>query len=57
MRVLFDQGTPLPLRNFYLGILGATSWPRLQQVLPTIVEAISSSQQNGYIEVYVPYSS
>ena len=107
MHVLFDQGTPVPLRNFLpahqvstafeLGwhtlkngellqeaenagfellvttdqhlkyqqilterriaviVLTATSWPRIQKVLPNILEAISGIGPNGYIEVDVPY--
>ncbi len=109
MRVLFDQGTPAPLRDhllahqvstaFELGwghlkngellqqaenlgfevlvttdqnlkyqqnlsfrrisivVLGTTSWPRIQRVLPTIVEAIGSITPNGFLEVVVPQSS
>lgn len=105
MRVLFDQGTPVPLRNHLSGhqvstayelgwgslkngelleqaqshgfevlvttdqnlmyqqnlaerqiavvVLSSTSWPRMQQVLPSIVEAISSIKQNSYVEVSV----
>lgn len=106
MKVLFDQGTPAPLRQhlanhhvstaFELGwatlengellhrvesegfevfvttdqnlkyqqelssraigivVLGSTSWPRIQQALPDIVERIESIQPNDYIEVTVP---
>ena len=109
MRVVFDQGTPVPLRDqlsghqistaYELGwaglsngellqhaeshgfevlvttdqnlkyqqnlsdrtiaivVLSATSWPRIQKVLPDIVEAIGSIEPNGYIEVAVPYGS
>lgn len=109
MKILFDQGTPVPLRNhlsnhsvstaFELGwatlnngdllqqaesngfeilittdqnlkyqqnlseriiaivVLSATSWPRIKQVLPKVIEAVDSIQPNGYIEVIVPYSS
>lgn len=106
MRVLFDQGTPAPLRNHLSGhqvstayelgwsnlkngelleqaqshgfevlvttdqnlkyqqnlakrqvaivVLSATSWPRIQRVLPSIIEAISGVKQNSYVEVVVP---
>lgn len=102
MRVLFDQGTPAPLRNHLSGhevstayemgwgclkngelleqaqshgfeilvttdqnlkyqqnlakrqiaivVLSAASWPRIQKVLPGIVNAISGIQQNSYVE-------
>ena len=107
MRVVFDQGTPVPLRDhlsphqistaYELGwsnlnngellqqaeshgfdvlvttdqnlkyqqnlahrtiaivVLGATSWPRIQKVLPSVIEAVSSSKANGYVEVSVPH--
>ena len=106
MRVLFDQGTPVPLRNhlpshqvstaYELGwsslkngellqqaesqgfevlvttdqnlkyqqnlasrriaiiVMSSTSWPRIQKVLPSIVEAVGNIKANGYIEVKVP---
>ena len=109
MRVLFDQGTPVPLRKhltnhhvstaFELGwaslengellqqaesegfevlvttdqnlkyqqnlssriigivVLSTTSWPRIQQVLSSVVESIENIQPNGYIEVTVPFGS
>ena len=108
MRVLFDQGTPVPLRNYLpayqistayeLGwssfkngellqqaasqgfeiivttdqnlkyqqnlanrqiaivVLGTTSWPRIQKVLPNIIEAINRIKPNGYIEISAPGS-
>jgi hypothetical protein len=107
VRVLFDQGTPIPLRNhlpdhqvstaYELGwatltngdllkhaeahgydvlvttdqnlhyqqnlkhrqiaivVLSATSWPRIQCVLPAIVDAVANSKANGYADVQVPY--
>lgn len=107
MLVLFDQGTPVPLRNCLTGhkvstayelgwgslqngdlllqaeslgfevlvttdqnlkyqqnlasrriaivVLSTTSWPRIQKVLPAVVDAIKGSRQNSYIEVPVPY--
>ena len=109
MRIVFDQGTPVPLRDhlcphqistvYELGwstlsngelllqaesqgfevlvttdqnlkyqqnlanrkiaivVLGATSWLRIQKVLPSVIEAVSSIQANGYVEVFVPHSS
>ena len=106
MHLLFDQGTPVPLRNhlpshqvsiaYELGwgslkngellqqaesrgfqvlvttdknmkyqqnlanrriaiiVLSATSWPRIQKILPSIVEAVGRIKANGYIEVTVP---
>jgi len=109
VRVLFDQGTPVPLRKhlsehdvttaYELGwgsssngellqqaenegfdvlvttdqnlkyqqnmsarriaivVLTATSWPRIQNVLSSIVDAVNNSKDNSYIEVVVPYSN
>ena len=106
MRVVFDQGTPVPLRNhlsahqvstaYELGwgslengellkqaesagyevlvttdqnlkyqqnlanrkiaivVLDATSWPRIQKVLPSVIAAISNIKANGYVQVSVP---
>ena len=106
MRVLFDQGTPAPLRSYLashqvsttyeLGwgsltngellqqaesrgyevlvttdqnlkyqqnlasrkiavvVLDAASWPRIQRVLPSVIEAINNIKANGYLEVSVP---
>ncbi len=105
MRVLFDQGTPAPLRKhleshevstaYELGwgklengallqhaesygfevlvttdqnlkyqqnlirrkiavvVLSTTSWPRIQKSLPAIIEAISASRENGYLEIAI----
>ena len=44
-------------RRISVVVLGATSWPRIQRVLPGIVEAIGSITPNGYVEVAVPKSS
>ena len=106
MRVLFDQGTPVPLRTHLLShaistayelgwgslkngellqqatsqgfqvlvttdqnlkyqqnlasrriaiiVLGATSWPRIQKILPGIVEAMRVIKPDDYIEITVP---
>lgn len=106
MRLLFDQGTPEPLRHHLPGhevatayergwgnlqngdllllaerqgfealittdqslkyqqnlmnrriaiiVLGAASWPRIQKVLPAIVETIASIKIGGYEEILVP---
>ena len=107
MRVLFDQGTPLPLRThlsdhqissaYELGwgslqngellqqaeaqgfevlvttdqnlkyqqnlanrtiaivVLRATSWPRIQKVLHTIIAVVTSAKPNSYAEVEIPF--
>ena len=109
MRVLFDQGTPAPLRKhlsshavstaYELGwgglengallqhaeshgfevlvttdqnlkyqqnlsnrkiavvVLSTTSWPRIQKSLSAIVEAVSSIQENGYVEITISQGS
>lgn len=38
-------------------VLTATSWPRIQKVLPFIVDAISICKDNSYVEVVVPYDN
>jgi hypothetical protein len=43
----------LAKRQIAIVVLSFTSWPRVQKVLPDIVEAISSIQQSGYAEVVV----
>jgi hypothetical protein len=47
----------LASRKIAIVVLSTTSWPRIQKVLPDIVEAISSIQQSSYVEVSVPYGS
>jgi predicted nuclease of predicted toxin-antitoxin system len=106
VRVLFDQGTPAPLRHHLAGhdittayelgwgnlkngdllqqaeaqgfevlvttdqnlqyqqnlasrkitviVLSTTSWPRIQKVLPRVVDAINNVQANSYVEVLIP---
>ena len=106
MRVLFDQGTPVPLRHDLPGhavttahelgwgqlkngellqqaeqhgfevlvttdqnlkyqqhldtrsiaivVLGVTSWPRLQKIVPVIVEALQNIKASDYLEIVVP---
>lgn len=44
----------LAKRQIAIVVLSATSWPRIRQVLPGIVDAISGIQQNSYVEVVVP---
>ena len=107
MRLLFDQGTPVPLRQHLFGhvvatahelgwgqlkngellaqaeqrgfevlvttdqnlkyqqhldtrriaivVLGITSWPRLQKVIPSIVEALSLIKAGDYVDILVPH--
>jgi hypothetical protein len=109
VRVLFDQGTPVPRRNHIPGhhietanelgwgnlkngellqqadvlnfdvlvttdqnlkyqqnladrrvaivVLKSTSWPRIQKVLASVVDAIDKILPNGYVEVEVPHDS
>ena len=44
-------------RRIAIVVLTATSWPRIQMVLQSLVEAVSSIKPSGYIEVTVPYGS
>jgi len=41
-------------RRIAIIVLSATSWPRIQKILPSIVEAVGRIKANGYIEVTVP---
>jgi hypothetical protein len=44
----------LASRHIAIIVISSTSWPRIQKVLPSIVEAVGSIKTNGYIEVKVP---
>lgn len=107
MKILFDQGTPVPLRKIFTAhevrtafemswgtlsngellqkaedfgfnllittdqnlsyqqnlsqrkiaviVLSATSWLRIQNVIPEILQSVSSIQSNEFIQVEVPY--
>lgn len=41
-------------RQIAIVVLTSTSWPRIRQVLPHVVEAINGVVPNDYIEVKVP---
>ncbi len=47
----------LSARDIAIVVLASTSWPRLQWVLPDIVDAVENSKQNGYVEILVPLNS
>jgi len=42
-------------RKIAIVVLSTTSWPRIQKVLPNIVETINSIKQDGYVEISVPF--
>jgi len=44
-------------RRIAIVVLTATSWPRIQNVLSSIVDAVNNSKDNSYIEVVVPYNN
>jgi coenzyme F420-reducing hydrogenase delta subunit len=44
----------LASRRIAIIVMSSTSWPRIQKVLPSIVEAVGNIKANGYIEVKVP---
>lgn len=44
----------LALREIAIVVLGSTSWPRIQKVVLSIVEAVDCVEPNGYIEIKVP---
>jgi vancomycin permeability regulator SanA len=53
MRILFDQGTPVPLRRSLL-VLTTTSWPRIRQVTERIQTAIALIKSGSYQELLIP---
>ena len=44
-------------RRIAIVVLTPTSWPRIQNVLSSIVDAVNNSKDNSYIEVVVPYNN
>ena len=43
-------------RNIAIVVLSSTSWPRIQKVLKSVVDAISDAKAGSYTELFVPYS-
>lgn len=57
MKILFDQGTPVPLRehlgghkNLAILVLLSTSWPRLQAHIQEIRQTVDTIQAGEYKE-------
>ena len=44
----------LSSRRIAIVVLGVTSWPRLQKVIPAIVEALRTIKGSDYLEITVP---
>jgi hypothetical protein len=44
----------LASRKITVIVLSTTSWPRIQKVLPRVVDAINNVQANAYVEVLIP---
>lgn len=42
-------------RTIAIVVLSATSWPRIQKVLSTVMVEIDASQPGGYTEIKIPY--
>jgi hypothetical protein len=53
VRVLFDQGTPAPLRHLLLN-LGTTSWPRIRAAGSIVIAAVDAAARGAYAEVAIP---
>ena len=45
----------LTARRTGVDVLLSTSWPRIQQVIPSIVAAIDAAVPGSYAEVEIPY--
>ena len=45
----------LTTRRVGIVVLLSTSWPRMQQVIPSIVAAIDAAVPGTYVEVEIPY--
>ncbi len=41
-------------RKIAIVVLGSTSWPRIQKVLESVVNAIGSAHEGSYAELAVP---
>jgi hypothetical protein len=58
VRVLFDQGTPVPLRGFLTDHEISTAyelgWPRIRRDIPAVDRAVNGSLPGGYAEVRFP---
>jgi hypothetical protein len=44
----------LTKRRIAIVVIASTSWPRIQNRIPAIVEAINRVEAGGYIEVTIP---
>jgi hypothetical protein len=56
VKVLFDQGTPVPLRESRLSLLSTTSWPRIRLRVADIKLAIDQAAASGFFEVLIPHA-
>jgi hypothetical protein len=63
VRILFDQGTPVPLRRSLNGhvvvsayelALTTTSWSRIRQVTSDIQAAVAAIKAGDYQELPIP---
>jgi hypothetical protein len=64
VRILFDQGTPVPLRQsltahavctaYEMGWSALASWPKLQGHAAIIVAAIEAMSPGQYLELSLP---
>jgi hypothetical protein len=55
MRVLFDQGTPAPLRHALVGHKVATAYEQgWSSLIEQIVAAVDRAAAGSYVEISVP---
>ncbi|VFM96183.1 MAG: hypothetical protein BECKG1743D_GA0114223_101114 [Candidatus Kentron sp. G] len=50
--ILFCQS---PNHRIAIVVLGTTSWPRIQRVLPDVLNAVDNAHSESYVEISVPY--
>jgi len=57
MKILFDQGTPAPLRHamgdrrLAILVLPTTSWPMIQLHLPKVAAAVNTLRPGDFVEL------
>ena len=61
MRILFDQGTPVPLRKYLTEhsvttayvVLLSTSWPKIRTQTDKVCDVINEIKLSDYVEISI----
>jgi|GEM_PF-3387033 len=53
MRILFDQGTPVPLRQYLIVVLLSTSWPKIRTQTEKVCGVINAIKIGDYTEISI----